>query len=80
MTLGTINQLTGSRERMPRPDLTPEQHDALLVLLDGKTYSEHLTWNGREYFRDGGLWVIAWRGQGHDSGDRLRRGDLPAAS
>lgn len=68
-----INLLTGNGQRMPAPDLTAEQYDALMVLLDGKSYSEHLTFNGREYFRDGGLWVVAWRGPETESGDPLER-------
>ena len=71
-----INLLTGNRDRMPVPEITVAQHDALMVLLDGKTYSEHITWNGREYFRDGGLWVISWRDRELESGDRIDRGDL----
>ena len=34
--------------------------------------SEHIAWNGREYFRDGGLWVVAFREQ-HESDDLLER-------
>ena len=68
-----INALTGNRERMPLPELTAEQWDALMVLLEGKPYSEHLVWNGREYFNDDGLWVVAWRDLKHDSGDKLDR-------
>ena len=73
MGLTDVNYLTGNRQRMPRPDLTATQYDALMVLLEGKSYSEHLTWNGREYFRDGGLWVVAYRTHDSDSGDLLER-------
>ena len=68
-----VNQLTGNNQRMPLPYLTAEHYDALLTLLEGKHYSEHLTWNGREYFRDGGLWVVSWRNPGYDSGTLLER-------
>ena len=70
---GKINLLTGGRDRLRTPDLTIAQYDALMVLLDGKSYSEHIAWNGREYFRDGGfLWVMAFRDQ-YESGDLVKR-------
>ena len=80
--MSEINQLTGNKERLSDPDLTVEQYDALLVLLDGKSYSEHIQFNGREYFKDDGLWVVAYRsahhevafrGAHHESGNQLNR-------
>ena len=69
-----INSLTGTPERKRRPDLTAEQYHALMVLLEGKPYSEHISFNGREYFRDGGLWVIAFRSfREFESGDQIER-------
>ena len=69
-----INSLTGTTERKQRPDLTAEQYDALMTLLEGKPYSEHIQFNGREYFRDGGLWVIAFRWfTENESGDKIER-------
>ena len=73
LAFDSINQLTGNRNRLSPPDLTAEQHDALMVLLKGKSYSDHLAWNGREYFCDGGLWVVAWSDDKSDSGDQIER-------
>ena len=73
-----VNLLTGNHCRLSPPDVTIEQHDALMVLLHGKSYSEHIEWNGREYFRDGGLWVVAWRGLKHESGNQIGRRDESA--
>ena len=73
-TADGINSLTGTKERKARPDLTAAQYDALMVLLEGKPYSEHIHFNGREYFRDGGLWVVAFRSHRcFDSGDQIER-------
>ena len=72
-TLNDLNELTNSRERLSKPELTVKQYDALMVLLEGRPYSEHVTWEGREYFHYGGLWVIAWRSRGMESGDPLER-------
>ena len=66
-----LNLLNGTCDRMENPLLTDNQHNALLSLLKNKPYSEHLTYEGREYFKDGGLWVVAWRGVDFDSGNSL---------
>ena len=63
-----INELTGDGNRLPPPDLTEED---LRIIRNKLASFDIIQYNKREYWNDldGTIFVTAWKGEQHVSGD-----------